>query len=102
MDNLLKAHSYAAIRPRCTLPIGIVSVGERAGSEMSTLRTHFAYRIDRWDITGESVMEHVAGVEDLIVARAAYEAACQRWPGEMITLRQGGRVIEDSSKTRLA
>jgi hypothetical protein len=45
---------------------------------MTTLRTHFAYRIDRWDITGETVIEHVAGAEDLIVARAAYEAACQR------------------------
>jgi hypothetical protein len=45
---------------------------------MTTRRTHFAYRIDRWDITGETVMEHVASIEDLLVAKAAYEAACQR------------------------
>jgi hypothetical protein len=68
---------------------------------MTTLRTHFAYRIDRWDISGDTIIDHVAGIEDLFVAKAAYEAACQRWPGEMITLRQGGRIIEDSSKTRL-
>jgi hypothetical protein len=24
---------------------------------------------------------------------AAYEAACKRWPGEVITLRQGARII---------
>jgi hypothetical protein len=70
--------------------------------KLTTLRTHFAYRIDRWDILGNTIIEHVAGIEDLFVAKAAYEAACQRSPGEMITLRQGGRIIEDSSKTRLA
>jgi hypothetical protein len=50
-------------------------------------RTHFAYRI-------------LAGVEDLQVAKATYLAACQRWPGTPITLRQGTRVIEDSRQTR--
>ena len=40
--------------------------------------------------------------EDLMVAMAAYEAACRHWPGETITLRQGTRVIEDSRKEGLA
>jgi hypothetical protein len=57
------------------------------------------YRIDRWDANGHSVLEHVGTVEDLMVARSAYEAACRRWPGEVITLRQGVHVIEDSRKT---
>jgi hypothetical protein len=65
-------------------------------------RTHFAYRIDAWDADGENVIEHLAGVEDLQVAKATYLAACQRWPGTPITLRQGTRVIEDSRQTRLA
>jgi hypothetical protein len=47
-------------------------------------------------------MDHVAGSEDLMVAMAAYEAACRHWPGETITLRQGARVIEDSRKEGLA
>jgi hypothetical protein len=64
-------------------------------------RTHFAYRIDRWDHAGNQVMDHVAGVEDLILARATFELACTRWPGETITLRQGARIIEDSRKTRI-
>jgi len=42
-------------------------------------RTRFAYRIDAWDADGENVIEHVAGVEDLQVAKATYLAAC-RWP----------------------
>jgi hypothetical protein len=54
-------------------------------------RSHFAYRIDAWDADGESVIEHLAGVEDLQVAKATYLAACQRWPGTPITLRQGTR-----------
>jgi hypothetical protein len=64
-------------------------------------RSHFAYRIDAWDADGEAVIEHLAGVEDLQVAKATYLAACQRWPGTPITLRQGTRVIEDSRQTRL-
>jgi len=64
-------------------------------------RSHFAYRIDAWDADGENVIEHRAGVEDLQVAMATYLAACQRWPGTPITLRQGTRVIEDSRQTRL-
>jgi hypothetical protein len=64
-------------------------------------RSHFAYRIDAWDADGENVIEHLAGVEDLQVAKATYLAACQRWPGTLITLRQGTRVIEDSRQTRI-
>jgi hypothetical protein len=60
--------------------------------------TTFPYRIDRWDADG--ISEHLADIDDLIVARAIYEAACKRRsPGERITLRQGARVIEDSRKT---
>ena len=47
-------------------------------------------------------MEHIAGVEDYQVALATFRAACERWPGAPITLRQGARVIEDSAELRLA
>jgi hypothetical protein len=65
-------------------------------------RTHFAFRIDRWDATGDNIVEHIAGVEDYQVAQATYRAAVERWPGAVITLRQGARVIEDSRRTRFA
>jgi hypothetical protein len=65
-------------------------------------RIHFAHRIDIWDKDGGEILEHVAGVEDSAVARAAYEAALKRWPGQVITLRQGARIVRDSRRTRLA
>jgi hypothetical protein len=64
-------------------------------------RTHFAYRIDMWDADGENIIEHLAGVEDLQVAKATYLAACQRWLGAPVTLCQGTRVIQDNRRTRL-
>jgi hypothetical protein len=54
-------------------------------------KTHFAFRIDTWAPDGESIVEHIAGVEDYQVALATYRAACERWPGTPITLRQGAR-----------
>ena len=51
---------------------------------MSTLRTHFTFRVDTWTLDGESIVEHVAGVEDYQVALATYRAACERWPGTPI------------------
>jgi hypothetical protein len=65
-------------------------------------RTRFAYRIDLWDTNGENVVEHLAGVEDLQIAMDTYRSAVRRWPGGVITLRQGARVIEDSRRTRVA
>jgi hypothetical protein len=48
-----------------------------------------------------SIVEHIADVEDYQVALATYRAACERWPGTPITLRQGARVIEDSRRLRV-
>src|SRR5262249_14355012 len=31
---------------------------------MTTTRTHFTFRVDTWTPDGESIVEHVAGVED--------------------------------------
>ena len=68
---------------------------------MTTTRTYFPFRIDVWTANGESIVEHVAGVEDYQLALATYRAACQRWAGTPITLRQGARVIEDSRRLRV-
>ena len=37
-------------------------------------------RIDIWDDTGGSIVEHVAGVDDFEVAEATWLAAVKRWP----------------------
>jgi hypothetical protein len=41
-------------------------------------KTHFAFRVDIWDDTGDSIVEHVAGVDDFEVAEATYRAAVAR------------------------
>jgi hypothetical protein len=68
---------------------------------MSTTRTQFTFRVDTWTPDGESIVEHVAGIEDYQVALVTYRAACQRWPDILITLRQGARVIDDSRRLRV-
>jgi len=62
----------------------------------------FAYRIDLWDADGNGVVKHLADIDDLIVARATYEAASERWPNDRVTLRQDTRIIEDSRQNRVA
>jgi hypothetical protein len=64
-------------------------------------KTYFAFRIDIWDDTGNSIVEHVAGVDDFEVAEATYRAAILRWPAARITLRQGARVVHDSRRPRI-
>jgi hypothetical protein len=65
-------------------------------------RTHFLYRIDLWSTDGKEVMDHLAGVEDVQLAMATYRAACERWPGTVITLRRGAKVIEHNRRLRTA
>ena len=48
---------------------------------MTTTRIHFSFRVDTWTPDGESIVEHVAGVEDYQVALVTFRAACERWPG---------------------
>jgi hypothetical protein len=56
---------------------------------------HHAHSIDRWDdATGSHLYEHPAGMNDLLLAQATFQAAVERWPGAKITLRNGTRIIE--------
>ena len=43
-------------------------------------KTQFSFRVDIWDDTGDSIVEHVAGVDDFEVAEATFRAAVARWP----------------------
>jgi hypothetical protein len=49
-----------------------------------------------WDAPGENIVEHVAGLDDLEVATAAYQAALTRWPNSRVILRHGARTVHDS------
>ena len=44
---------------------------------MTKTRTHFTFRVDTWTPDGESIVEHIAGVEDYQVALATFRAACE-------------------------
>jgi hypothetical protein len=59
-------------------------------------KIYFAFRVDIWDDTGDSIVKHVAGVDDFEVAEATYRPAVARWPAARITLRQGARVVMKS------
>jgi uncharacterized protein YdaU (DUF1376 family) len=54
---------------------------------------YFAFRIDVWDNSGDSLTEHLAGLDDYAMAVAAYWAAIQSRPKDKITLRQDARVV---------
>jgi hypothetical protein len=73
------------------------STGVAAAADKTT-RTYFPFRVDIWTDDGASVLEHLAGVENLIVAQGAYRAACERWPNAAITLRKGASIVEDSRR----
>ena len=77
-ETITNAIYAAADRPR-SAPVT---------DDRRTTRTHFVYRIDILTDDAKNILEHLAGMENLIVARAAYRAACERWPNARITLRQ--------------
>jgi hypothetical protein len=60
------------------------------------MRTHFKHGIEIIDGNGD-ITEHLAGVEDFLLAKATYDAALKRWPKERIRLCQEARIVEDSS-----
>src|SRR5262245_53869903 len=41
---------------------------------MTTTRTHFTFRVDTWTPDGESIVEHIAGVEDYELALVTFRA----------------------------
>ena len=57
-------------------------------------RKRFSHRIDMWDDDGENV-------QNFDLAMATFRAACLRWPGAAITIRQGAQTLEDSRKRSL-
>jgi hypothetical protein len=52
------------------------------------------FKVEKWDWRNQHVEEIVATTSLLLVARAAFEAARDQYPGAQLTLRQGARVIE--------
>jgi hypothetical protein len=51
------------------------------------VRSHFKHSIELVDERGE-ITEHLAGVEDFLLAKATYDAAVKGWPKSRIRLCQ--------------
>jgi hypothetical protein len=52
------------------------------------------FTVEKWDWRNQHVEEIVATTSLLLVARAAFEAAREQYPGAQLTLRQRIRVIQ--------
>ena len=54
------------------------------------------YKLEAWG-KGEKLEREIAIADDIVVARAAFDAAVGEWPTKHITLRQGTRVIRENN-----
>ena len=58
--------------------------------------TELPFKVEAWSKKGQNIDRLIATATNVLVARAAYEAAVQLYPGQNITLRQGTRVIAET------
>jgi hypothetical protein len=61
------------------------------------MRDELPFRVELWDEGFNHLLETLAATGDYLTAKAAYEAAVKRRPGEPIMLRDRARVILKSS-----
>ena len=61
------------------------------------MRSHFKHSVELVDGNGE-IADHLAGVENFLLAKATDDAAVKRWPEARIRLRQAARIIEDGAQ----
>jgi hypothetical protein len=59
------------------------------------VRNHFKHSVELVGGDGE-IADHLAGVEDFLLAQATYDAAAKRWPKERIRLRQETRIADST------
>ena len=70
---------------------------------MTPKKTSLTFRIDTWTPDGESIVKHVAGVEDYQVALATYRAVCSSsrdGPGLATTPAAGTPGRQDAGPQR--
>ena len=64
-------------------------------------KRHFAFTIDIWDDVGDSIIKHLASVDNFEAACAAYVKVVKQWPAARIILRQGARVVKDTGQRHM-
>jgi hypothetical protein len=55
-----------------------------------------SFALELWDTSDQYVETVLARVANALIARAAFEKACELYPGRVVMLRQGIRVVEHS------
>jgi hypothetical protein len=61
-------------------------------------KRHFAFAIDIWNDVGDSIVRHLASIDNFEGACACYEELVKQWPAARIMLRQGARVVKDTGQ----
>jgi hypothetical protein len=61
-------------------------------------KRRFAFTIDIWDDVADSILKHVASIDNFEAACAAYGEVVKQWPAARIMLRQGARVVKDTGQ----
>src|SRR5262249_24880405 len=74
------------------LPPGLRGLGP-----MAVTRTHFAFRIDMWTPNGESIVELIAGVEDIRQSGAASPALPEMVGREAIVTKRPTNASQSES-----
>ena len=97
--SVASAWARATIRPLCRLgqgqePASACGAARGGGGLVARPMKDHQHTIDRWDDSGDNLIEEIAAVSDFMVALATYKAAIERWPKDKITLRNRARVIE--------
>ena len=61
------------------------------------IRSHFNHNVFMLDEAG-SLLEHLGGTEDYLLAAELYEVCLKRWPTARIQMREGARIVYDSMR----
>ena len=75
-----------------TAPLIVDALGFYAREGVS--ESGLTYRVDLWTPDGISMLEAIARAGNLNVARVAYQAAVETWPGQALTLRKATLTLE--------
>ena len=51
------------------------------------------FAVEEWDATGNHIERVLARAANILLARAAFDGAAKIYPGRVLTLRHGTRVV---------
>lgn len=58
------------------------------------------YAVELWTADDQDIDEVLARSSKIVIARAALDAAIEEYPGRILTLCQGGRLIDGTARRK--